>query len=213
MYTASFKSETTIRDQKDLRSVFHSDDVYLRRDACLVVTGQISLDPNVIFSGQNRLCGPIIIEAGSVLTNVELGSGCVVRNHSVLSDVYAGSNNLFGPFCFVRNNCTVADNVILGAHVETTRSRFACDVKVSHRAFIGDAQIGAETIVGAGTVVCNHDGVKHQSTVIGDRVLIGSGSMLVAPVAVSDDVLIGAGSVVTTNLPTGTKLVQKRRSR
>jgi bifunctional UDP-N-acetylglucosamine pyrophosphorylase / glucosamine-1-phosphate N-acetyltransferase len=192
MYIATFPQSTTISDENELRRLFHSDHIHME-DGRLMVCGRITIGPGAVFSGTSRLHGPVMIEAGSVLSNVELGAGCIVRSHSVISELKAGERNIFGPFCFIRNHCSVGDDVILGAHVEATRSVFASGVKISHRAFIGDAQIGAETIVGAGTVFCNYEARARQSTELGARVIVGSGTMRVAPLKVADDVVIGAG--------------------
>jgi bifunctional UDP-N-acetylglucosamine pyrophosphorylase/glucosamine-1-phosphate N-acetyltransferase len=174
------------------------------------LSDDIAVGPNVIFKGDCRISGPARIEAGSALTNVELGRNNVVRSHSILSDMKAGDNNIFGPFCFIRDNCRVEHDVILGAHVETTRSSFGAGVKISHQAFVGDARIGRNTIIGAGTIFCNFDGHGRQPVSVGAHVMVGSGTMLIAPLSIGDDVVIGAGSVVTANLAAGTKYIQKR---
>jgi bifunctional UDP-N-acetylglucosamine pyrophosphorylase/glucosamine-1-phosphate N-acetyltransferase len=212
MFSISFKDKTTIDNQKQLNELFRSDCLFLQEGGSVVLSGDITLGPNVIFAGDNRISGPAKIEAGSALTNVELGCDNVVRSHSILSDLKAGDNNLFGPFCFIRDNCVVEHHAILGAHVETARSRFGSGVKISHRAFVGDASIGRNTIIGAGTVFCNFDGKDRQPIVVGADVLVGSGTMLVAPLSIGDNVVIGAGSVVTKDLPAATKFVQMRRN-
>ena len=212
MFSISFKDRTTIDSQKQLNELFRSDCLFLQEDGSVLLSGDITLGPNVIFAGDNRILGPATIEAGSALTNVELGRNNVVRSHSILSDLKAGDNNIFGPFCFIRDNCVVEHDAILGAHVETARSSFGSGVKISHWAFVGDADVGRGTIIGAGTVFCNFDGKGRQSIVVGADVLVGSGTMLVAPLSIGDNVVIGAGSVVTKDLPADTKFVQIRRS-
>jgi bifunctional UDP-N-acetylglucosamine pyrophosphorylase/glucosamine-1-phosphate N-acetyltransferase len=151
MFSISFKDKTTIDNQKQLNQLFRTDCLFLQEGASIVLSGDIALGPNVIFVGTNRISGPASIEAGSVLTNVDLGRNTVVRCHSIISNLKAGDNNLFGPFCFIRDDCVVENDVILGAHVETARSSFGSGVKISHRAFVGDARIGRNTIIGAGT--------------------------------------------------------------
>jgi bifunctional UDP-N-acetylglucosamine pyrophosphorylase / glucosamine-1-phosphate N-acetyltransferase len=210
MFSISLRDNTTISEQQQLNRLFRTDCLFLHENGSVVLSGEITLGPNVIFAGFNRIAGPATIEAGSVLTNVELGRNSTVRCHSIISDLKAGDNNTFGPFCFIRDNCVVENDVILGAHVETTRSSFGSGVKISHRAFVGDANIGGGTIIGAGTVFCNFDGKGRQSILVGEGVLVGSGSMLVAPLSIGDRAVIGAGSVVTKDLPPGMKLVQRR---
>jgi len=211
MYEKHFPEFQTVQDQAALRQLFQTDDIYLAAGANIRLRGQVVLAPNVILAGACVLDGPIAIEAGSQLSDVELGPQTRVRGHSVLANLKAGRRNLFGPFCFVRDGCSVGDDVILGAHVEAARSSFATGVKVSHRAFIGDAAVGQGTILGAGTVFCNYvpEGGRQQAR-IGRDVVVGSGTMLVAPLAIGDGAEIGAGSVITKNVPAGARIIQKR---
>jgi bifunctional UDP-N-acetylglucosamine pyrophosphorylase/glucosamine-1-phosphate N-acetyltransferase len=210
MFTATFEGLTRIDSQTALQTLFQSDRIYLAPGACVVFEGEMTLGPEVMLSGDCRFLGPMRIDNGSILTNVRFGRGNVVRAYSILSDVAAGDGNLFGPFCFIRDNCLVADDCILGAHVETARSTFGTGVKISHHAFVGDAEIGERTIIGAGVVFCNFDGQGRQATQIGPRVTVGSGSMLIPPLAIGEDVTIAAGSTVTEDVIAGTKLIQRR---
>lgn len=115
-----------------------------------------------------------------------------------------------GPFCFLRDGCVVADRCILGAHVEAARSTFASGVRISHRAFVGDAEIGEDAIIGAGVVFCNYDGKGRQPSRIGARVTLGSGVLIVSPISVGDAALIAAGSTITKDVPAGARIIQKR---
>jgi|GEM_PF-4643681 len=210
MFSATFDDATTIRDEAELRARLGTDQIYLASDGAVTLSGTVTVGPNVSFAGACVIGAGAVIETGSVLTSVTLGGDNRVRAYSVLSDLVAGDGNLFGPFCFIRDQCEVGDRSILGAHVETARSRFGSGVKISHRAFVGDADIGADTIIGAGAVFCNFDGQGRQSTRVGARTAIGSGVLLVAPLTIEDDVTIGAGSVVTKDLAAGARLIQKR---
>jgi bifunctional UDP-N-acetylglucosamine pyrophosphorylase/glucosamine-1-phosphate N-acetyltransferase len=210
MFNAMFTKPTVIDSQAALRSQFASDRIYLAAASRVVFEGNITLCPEVMFAGNCQIQGPVQIENGSVLTDVNLGRHNVVRAYSVISNLTAGDRNLFGPFCFLRNGCVVADDCILGAHVESARSTLGGGVRISHRAFVGDAEIGAGTIIGAGVVFCNFDGQRRQRTRVGSGVTIGSGSLLVSPLVVGDDVIIAAGSTVSKDVPPGTKLIQKR---
>ena len=210
MFHASFETATTLRRQEALRDRFQTDQLYLADGAAVTLCGSVALGPNMTFAGDNRITGPITIETGCVLTNVRLGRDNLIRAYSILSDLEAGDRNLFGPFCFIRDNCRVQDDCILGAHLEATRSVFGSGVKISHRAFVGDARVGDGAIIGAGVVFCNFDGKYQQATSVGAQVTVGSGSLLVAPLSIGDGVTIAAGSVVTKSLPAGAKLIQKR---
>lgn len=210
MFTARFEVATKVSEQSTLCALFGTDRVYLAPGSTVTFTGEIALGPEVSLSGDCRMVGPARIECGSVLTDVSVGSGTTVRPYSILSGLEAGQQNLFGPFCFIRDSCRVGDGCILGAHVETARSCFGDGVKISHRAFVGDAMVGADTIIGAGVVFCNWDGSGRQATTVGTGVVIGSGSLLVAPVIIGDRATVGAGSTVTKDVPAGARLIQKR---
>jgi bifunctional UDP-N-acetylglucosamine pyrophosphorylase/glucosamine-1-phosphate N-acetyltransferase len=210
MFCASLEQVTTLRRQKALRELFQTDQLYLADGATLTLGGPIILGANVSFVGDSRLTGPVTIETGCVITNVQLGRDSLVRAYSILADLTAGNRNIFGPFCFIRDNCRAEDDCILGAHVEAARSEFASGVKISHRAFVGDARLGVGTIVGAGVVFCNFDGAARQATTVGDRVTLGSGSLIVPPLTIGEGATIAAGSVVTRSLPAGAKFIQKR---
>jgi bifunctional UDP-N-acetylglucosamine pyrophosphorylase/glucosamine-1-phosphate N-acetyltransferase len=169
------------------------------------------LGSEVTLSGNSRFHGSTRIDNGSILENVSFGRDNVVRAYSLISDVEAGDRNIFGPFCFIRDNCRIADDCILGAHVETARSSFGNRVKVSHRAFVGDADIAQNTIIGAGVVFCNYDGKGgRQGTRIGSGVTVGSGSLLIPPLEIGKNTIIAAGSTVTKSVAAGTTLIQKR---
>ncbi|HWD25573.1 MAG TPA: DapH/DapD/GlmU-related protein [Rhizomicrobium sp.] len=212
MFSTVFLKSLTIDSEKQLRELFATDTLYLAQGATLTVEGEIALGPNVMFEGANRLAGPLRIEQGCQIKDLTLGKNGNVRAHSVLSGVTAGENNLFGPFCFVRDGCEVGSNCILGAHFEGTRSTFGSGVKISHRAFVGDAVLGDDTIIGAGVVFCNYADGKRLSTTVGAKVLVGSGTLLVPPLSIGDGAVIAAGSLVTRDVAAGAKIIQKRRT-
>jgi len=210
VFKAVFKNPTNIADEAELRDVFGTDRLHLDVDTSVVFSGAVTVGVDISFAGQCALLGDVIIGNGSILTNVQLGSDNRIRPYSILTDVKAGDRNLFGPFCFIRDGCRVGDDCILGAHVEAARSTFGSGVRVSHRAFIGDARVGDRTIVGAGVVFCNYDGAGPQITEVGARVTLGSGTLLVPPLSVGDAALVGAGSTVTKDVPPGARIIQRR---
>lgn len=210
MFDANFKSLTAIESQAELQSVFKSDRVYLRTGGRVAIVGTVTLGSEVTLDGDCLFCDSTWIDNGSILTNVRLGRGNKVRAYSILSDLVAGDRNLFGPFCFIRDRCDVAHDCVLGAHTEATRSTFGSGVKVSHRAFIGDARIGEQTIIGAGVVFCNFDGEGRQTTNVGSSVTVGSGTLLVPPLTIGDNATLAAGSTVTKDVAAATMVIQKR---
>jgi bifunctional UDP-N-acetylglucosamine pyrophosphorylase/glucosamine-1-phosphate N-acetyltransferase len=196
MYTAQFAAPTTFRDQAELRTAFQAEALFLAPGASVTFAGKATLFPNLVFHGASRF-----------------GSETTIRSFTDLDGVAAGARNVFGPHAFVREGCTVGDDCILGAHVETTRSRFGNGVKVSHRAFIGDAELGDGVIVGAGVVFCNYDDGKGRlATRVGAGAAIGSGTLILAPLHIGEGAVIAAGSVITKDVAAGAKVIQKRLS-
>lgn len=210
MAFVTFKEPCCIVRQAELQAVFSSDRIRLSEGCKINFSGSVLLEGDVSFAGDCDIRDGSRIETGSILTNVQLGIGNHVRPYSILTNVEAGARNIFGPFCFIRDGCVVGDDCILGAHMEAARARFGTGVKISHRAFIGDADIGNGTIIGAGVVFCNWDGQGRQATEVGSGAIIGSGSMLVPPLRIGKAAIIAAGSVVTKNIPPNGKLIQKR---
>ena len=211
MFSVSFSEPVTIGSQVDLRAVFQTDTLHMAKGASLTLAGAITLYPGIVFQGASHLAGPVRIETGCVLTGITLGGNPSVRSYSDIDALTAGTDNVFGPFCFIRAGCSVGDDCILGAHVETTRSSFGNGVKVSHRAFIGDAKVGDGVIIGAGVVFCNYnDGKGRLPTTVGDKAMIGSGTLLLAPIAIGAGAVIAAGSVVTKDVAAGARVIQKR---
>lgn len=209
MFQAHIQGSVCIEHQDALRALFGSETVFLA-SGTVEFSGTVRIAPGVTFAGPCRIADGCEIENGAMLTDVVLGPGNRVRAYSVMADLEAGARNLFGPFCFIRGGCVVGDDCILGAHVEATRSRFASGVKVSHRAFIGDAEVGARTIIGCGVVFCNWDGTGRQATMVGNDVTLGSGTLLIPPLGVGDGAVIAAGSVITRDVPAGARVIQKR---
>jgi bifunctional UDP-N-acetylglucosamine pyrophosphorylase/glucosamine-1-phosphate N-acetyltransferase len=211
MFSMLFEQPTLIDNEQQLRELFKTDRLSLGASSTVVFEGRITLGSEILFAGDCILGNETSVGNGCILTSVALGIKNKVRPYSIVSNLKAGSSNLFGPFCFIRDECEVADNCIIGSHVETARSIFASGVKISHHAFVGDAIIGERTIIGAGVVFCNYDGHSRQVTTVESDVTIGSGVLLVAPIFIGENSLIAAGSVVTKDVPKYEKIIQKRQ--
>jgi len=161
--------------------------------------------PNTSVSRLSQIGGACTLGPNARLSNARLGDRVTVRE-SVVMDSSIGSDVNVGPFAHLRGETVVAERVHIGNFVEIKKSKLARGVKVSHLSYLGDASVGEETNVGAGTITCNYDGTKKNETTIGSRVSIGSNTSLVAPVTVGDDALTGAGSVVTKDVPEGERV-------
>jgi bifunctional UDP-N-acetylglucosamine pyrophosphorylase/glucosamine-1-phosphate N-acetyltransferase len=121
-------------------------------------------------------------------------------------DTTIGDDVSIGPFAHLRGETVLGDESYIGNFVEIKKSKLARRVKASHLSYLGDATIGEETNVGAGTITCNFDGERKNATVVGRDVSIGSNTSLVAPVSIGDGALTGAGSVVTKDVPPGERV-------
>jgi bifunctional UDP-N-acetylglucosamine pyrophosphorylase/glucosamine-1-phosphate N-acetyltransferase len=157
--------------------------------------------PDVAIEGNSVLGENCIVRSGSRITDSRLGDNVTVKDHSIIVDSDIGSNCSVGPFAHLRMNATLEDKAAVGNFVEVKKSRIGRGTKAMHLSYLGDATIGSETNIGAGTVTCNYDGVRKHETIIEDNVKIGSDTMLVAPVRVGSRSVTGAGSVVTKDVP------------
>ena len=171
----------------------------------------VLLDVNVVLDGPVELADGVQIGANCVLSNVRVGERSVLLPNCVLQDAQIGSDCRIGPFTRVRPESHIEDHVHLGNFVEVKKSRIGSGSKANHLSYIGDAEIGREVNVGAGTITCNYDGANKWPTRIGDRAFIGSGSMLVAPVTVGAGATIGAGSTITADAPAGKLTLARTR--
>jgi len=158
------------------------DTVYFAHDT--VVGRDAVIEPNVVF-------GP----------HVTIESGATIRAFSHLEGCHVSRGAVVGPYARLRPGAELAENVRIGNFVEVKNAQIAEGAKVNHLSYIGDATVGAATNIGAGTITCNYDGVFKHRTVIGERVFVGSNTMLVAPVSLGDDSMTASGSVITRDVP------------
>jgi bifunctional UDP-N-acetylglucosamine pyrophosphorylase/glucosamine-1-phosphate N-acetyltransferase len=141
-----------------------------------------------------------------------IGEGSVVVN-AVLNGATIGSDVSVGPYTYLRPGTVLKDGAKAGAHVEIKNSEVGARSKVPHLSYIGDTTIGEDTNIGAATVTVNYDGFEKHRTTIGDRVRIGSDTMLVAPITIGHDAFTGAGSVITQDVPDGSLAVERSPQR
>ncbi len=161
--------------------------------------------PNTAISRLSTLGQGCVIGPNARLTHATLGARVTVRESVILNSTL-GSDVTVGPFAHLRGETRLDDCVHVGNFVEIKKSKLARGVKVSHLSYLGDATIGEDTNVGAGTITCNFDGSKKNPTVVGRGVSIGSNTSLVAPVTIGDGALTGAGSVVTKDVAQGERV-------
>lgn len=161
---------------KDPSSVWFSYDTEIGRD--------VTIFPNVVFGAGVKIAD-----------NVEIRAFCDIEDATI------GEGSSIGPFARIRGGAELERDVHLGNFVEVKKSRIGAGTKAGHLSYLGDAEIGSKTNIGAGTITCNYDGVNKDKTVIGDNVFIGSNASLVAPVAIGDGAYTASGSVITEDVP------------
>ncbi|MFN2491499.1 MAG: bifunctional UDP-N-acetylglucosamine diphosphorylase/glucosamine-1-phosphate N-acetyltransferase GlmU [Pyrinomonadaceae bacterium] len=157
--------------------------------------------PGVVIEGRSIVGESCEIRSGTRITNSHLGNDVVIKDHCVIIDSEVESNCSVGPFAHLRMNAQIEETSVVGNFVEVKKSRLGRASKAMHLTYLGDATIGENTNIGAGTVTCNYDGKNKHQTIIEDNVRIGSDTMLVAPVRVGRGSVTGAGSVVTEDVP------------
>ena len=167
----------------------------------LLAGKDVKIDVGVIVEGVCELGDNVSIGPYCVLKDVTLGKGSVVEAHSVLDGVRGAADLHIGPFARLRPGTELDDGAKVGNFVETKKTKIGKGSKINHLSYIGDAELGADVNVGAGTITCNYDGVNKHQTRIGDGAFVGSNSSLVAPVTVGAGATIGAGSVISKHAP------------
>lgn len=161
----------------------------------------VFIDINCVFEGHVVLADGVTVEAGCVLRDCQIGENSVVHPYSVIEGAAVASNVSIGPFARLRPGAHLQDGSRVGNFVEVKNAEIGPGSKVNHLSYVGDARLGKDVNIGAGTITCNYDGANKHHTEIGDRVFVGSNSALVAPVTLSDDATIGAGSVISKDAP------------
>jgi bifunctional UDP-N-acetylglucosamine pyrophosphorylase/glucosamine-1-phosphate N-acetyltransferase len=207
-----------------------SAELYRRKAEELQFSGVTLLDPNRTWIdpgakiGRDSVVFPDVqIERGSVLgedcvvrsgtriTGCRIGRGVEVKDHSVLVDSVVGDGAEIGPFAHLRPGSILEAKTRVGNFVELKKTRLGAGSKASHLAYLGDARIGADCNIGAGTITCNYDGTHKHRTVLDKGVFIGSDAQLVAPVTVRKGAYVAAGTTVTEDVPAGALAIGRAR--
>lgn len=167
--------------------------------------------PDVLIEGATVIGRNSTIRSGCRLTDSKIGNGVTIKDHCVLDDAHVGDRAEVGPFANLRPGSRMGAESKVGNFVELKKTRLGRGSKASHLSYLGDATIGANCNIGAGTITCNYDGAKKHPTVLGDGVFIGSDSQLVAPVHVHKDAYVAAGSTVVEDVPAGALAIGRGR--
>lgn len=200
-----------------------------RKNRELMEEGVILIDPETTYVEESVKVGrDTVLYPGVVLQGkTVVGENCEIIGNSRIIDSVLGNNIrvessvieesiledgvTMGPFAHIRPKSLLKEKVHIGNFVEVKKSTLEKGVKAGHLTYLGDAQVGENTNIGAGTITCNYDGVNKFKTVIGKDAFIGSDSMLVAPVNIGEKALIGAGSVITKDVPSNSLAVSRSK--
>ena len=180
-------------------------------DADVVVAPDTVIEPYVQLLGKTWIGAACRIRSYSVIRDSEIGEGVLVRPGSVMEEATVGAGAVIGPYSHLRPGSEIGEGAHVGNFVETKKIKLGKGSKANHLTYLGDAEIGAEVNIGAGTITCNYDGVNKHKTIIGDGVFVGSYSTLVAPVRVGRGAYVGAASCITDDVPDDALAVGRAR--
>lgn len=163
--------------------------------------------PFTYIEGDTKIGRHNIIRPNNNIIECVIGDNNNIENNNVIKNSKIKNNCNIGPFAHIRPGCKIEDNVKIGDYVELKKAFVDKGTKVPHLAYVGDAQLGKDTNIGAGTIFANYDGTNKNKTIIGNSVFIGSNSTLVAPLQIKDRGKTGAGAVVTKDVEEDTTVI------
>jgi bifunctional UDP-N-acetylglucosamine pyrophosphorylase/glucosamine-1-phosphate N-acetyltransferase len=190
---------------EDPATAYIGPDVVIGRDT--------TLGPNVILRGRTRIGENCRVDGSAYLTDSRIGDNVHVKFGVVMTDAVVADDVHVGPFAQLRPGTRLGQGVHIGNFVETKNAVLGAGGKANHLAYLGDARIGRDVNVGAGTITCNYDGFRKHQTTVGDRVQIGSDSQLVAPVRVGDDAYVATATTVRKDVAAGALVFNTRQQR
>ena len=183
--------------------------VTFRNPATVVIDSMVTIGADTVvypfatIEGATQIGRDCVIEPGVHLLNVRIGDNVHVKTGTVAEDAIIEDEASVGPYAHLRPGSKLGRRVKVGNFVETKKAVFGEGAKASHLSYIGDADVGADVNIGAGTITCNYDGVRKNKTILEDGVFIGSDTQLVAPVRIGRGAYVGAGSTITKDVPPG----------
>jgi len=210
-------AEITGRVIKKINLHWMTKGVRMINPLTVVISPRAELEEDVTLAPSVHILGDSFIGKGSKIgawtsfTNVKAGRNVTILSNVIAENSVISDEAIAGPFTYIREEAEICERAFVGKFVEIKKSRVGKNSKVPHLSYIGDAKIGDDTNIGAGTVTCNYDGIKKSQTIIGDRAFIGSDTMLVAPVTIGNDTVTGAGSTITKNVPDGSLAVARAK--
>jgi bifunctional UDP-N-acetylglucosamine pyrophosphorylase/glucosamine-1-phosphate N-acetyltransferase len=169
------------------------------------------IHPGTIVEGRTRIGAACEIHGYVRISGSEIGDRVTINNFCVISGSKVADGAIVGPFAHLRPGNVVGADAKVGNFVELKNTTLGSKTKASHLSYLGDATVGANVNIGAGTITCNYDGQAKHSTVIEDGAFIGSDSQLIAPVRVGQGAYVAAGSSITEDVPSGSLAIARGR--
>jgi len=193
------RAEIAARWMREGVTILNPATVYI--DPEVTIGPDTVIYPGVFIEGKSRIGPRCTVHSGCHLLDAVLEENVVVDHCSVIRRSSVGQGTTVGPFAHLREHTSVGGNARIGNFVEVKKSTIGEGSKAAHLAYLGDASLGADVNIGAGTITCNYDGVHKNKTVIEDGVFIGSDSQLIAPVTIHRGAYVAAGSTITEDVP------------
>jgi len=190
-------------------SVADPEQIYIRGKLQCGIN--VKLDVNVIVEGEVVLGDDVVVEANTILRDCKICSGSVVKSFSLVEESTVGAGSFVGPYARIRPNSDIGYSVQIGNFVEIKNACIGSNSRINHLSFVGDADLGQNVTIGAGTITCNHDSVGVNHTTIYEGAYIGSGCNLVAPLTVNANATVASGSTITDDVVGETLTVARAR--
>lgn len=182
-------------------------------DPTVAVAPGAVLWPEVVLRGRTRVGAGAEIRPGCWIEDTVIEEGAMILPHCVCTGALVGAGSHVGPMAHLRPGAVLVGDNKVGNFVEVKQAELGRGAKASHLTYLGDATVGAEANIGAGTITCNYDGFRKHRTIIGAGAFIGSNTALVAPIRVGDGAIVGAGSVITRDVPDDALGVERAEQR
>jgi bifunctional UDP-N-acetylglucosamine pyrophosphorylase/glucosamine-1-phosphate N-acetyltransferase len=179
----------------------------------VVLEGEVEIEPGVALRGNTKIGKGVRIGRGSVIENSVVEEGAIIEPYSIVRDSHIKGGAIVGPFAHLRNHSVIGEGSHIGNFVEVKASEIGSYVNAKHLAYIGDAQIGDRTNIGAGVVFANYDGKQKHRSKVGQNAFIGSNSLIIAPITLGDYSYIAGGSVINKNIEEGDLAITRARLR
>lgn len=205
--------QASLADQLMTAGVLISDRSRLDIRGRLECGRDVRLDVNVVIEGEVSLGNEVSIGANCILCNAQIGAGARILPFTHIEGAEVQSGAVIGPYARLRSGSVIGEQAKVGNFVEVKNTHLGKGAKANHLAYLGDADIGDLSNVGAGTITCNYDGANKHRTTLGDAVFVGSNSTLVAPLTIDSGGFVAAGSTITDDVKADQLAVARGRQR